>query len=117
MVKNSTFSGNITSNVAGAISTGNSTIENSMFSGNRGYVGAISSGGTLVVKNSTVSGNQGFLAGGIANSGALTVRNSTITANSASSPDGAGGIYTFPGGTLDIRRSVVTGNIPNDIIP
>ena len=73
--------------------------------------GGILSQADLAVVSSTVSGNGG---GGLINGyeATMTVRSVTVTGNT--SPNNffprAGGLLSFPGGTVDVRNSVFAGN-------
>lgn len=107
----------------GILNFGTLNIEQSAFIQNSiifGEGGGLSSWGELTVKNSIVSGNSaGFDGGGIFTAGALAVENSIITQNRASA---GGGIYVcvdepFCEGTLSLKRTIVTGNAPDDIFP
>jgi len=91
--------------------------------GGIGSGGAISTAGTGTLINSTVSANSAYSAGGIHNGGALTVTHSTITANTTRqacggepSPGGCpsgpgGGILNATGATLNIKHTIVAGNV------
>jgi len=94
---------------------GTMTISDSTFSDNvaLGRGGAIDNGGTLTVRRSTFTGNNGQRGGGISNTGTLTVIDSEITGNTGRLE--GGGIYTCCGGTTTLKRTSVTGNIPDDL--
>ena len=96
------------------------TITNSTFDGNRtdGMAGAIQSGiaVTMVIENSTFSNNVAAGDAGAIGSSAfgnlagasVTIRNSMITGNSAG--DDGGGIEAAGGVTMTIEDSVIDGN-------
>jgi hypothetical protein len=110
---------------AGALSA--LTIDHSEIFGNSAYDtrpdffggGGIFNGlGTLTIKNSQISGNNaGTFGGGIVNFGVLSITNSTISQNIAAIDGGGIYTYTFGRGTVELERTAVTGNTPNDIIP
>src|SRR5204862_27388 len=93
-------------------------VKHSTFSSSVGG-GIENNGGTLIVSRSTIVsnivGHPSFFGGGIYNSGTLTVDGSFIIGNTALG--GGGGIYTCCGGTLTLHRTLVTDNIPDDIVP
>lgn len=137
---NPAFGGGGIDNVGGTVTLNDSTITgNTTFSG-RG--GGISNDGGLVTLNgsSSVSGNYAANGGGIYNSGTVTLNDSssvssnsaifgggifntgTVTLNDSSSVSGntadfdGGGIFNYPGGTVNLNGGTVTGNTPNDIV-
>jgi hypothetical protein len=119
VVKNTVFRDNqFQGGPGGALSNdGDATVSNSQFLNNvalsRG--GAINNNGRLVLENSAVSGNIASFGGGIFNAGMIDVRNSAITRNTAR-VDG-GGVSTCCGGVTALRRTTVSGNTPNDVVP
>ena len=96
VVEHSTFSGNYINkasfiNSGGAIrNEGNSTINNSTFSGN------------------VVSGNTRNFGGAITTVGTMDITNSTVTANTATAADGSG--INRGAGTLRIVNTIISGN-------
>ena len=89
-------------------------IKNSVFTANHAdyWGGAIRNFGELELINSVFSGNTASRGGSIYNEGQLTVSRSLITSNDAT--DAGGGIYNVGGGTVLLRKSIVTGNTPDD---
>ncbi len=127
-VSNSTISGNTSGARGGGMrNTGNgvTNVTNSTISGNTAN-GSITSGGidnsnSLTVTNSTISDNRapnGSNNGGgiISDNNATTIINSTITNNLAAGAIGASGVYRFLG-TLNIRNSIIAGNVGNTTMP
>src|SRR5262245_29687306 len=87
----------------GVSNNGNTSIKNSVISGNKGN--GVSNSGTLAIENSIISGNTGS---GVSNFyGTLTIANSTISGNASNS--GGGGVYNY-GGRLTIANSTISGN-------
>src|SRR3990170_1120837 len=120
---NSTVSGN-TATVAGGIvnyPVGTVTLTNSTVSGNTASFtnnggGGIFNQATLTITNSTVSGNTAnFSGGGIYNNlGTATITNSTINNNTADSDGngtGDGGGIARGGGAVNLKNTIVAGNI------
>jgi hypothetical protein len=97
---------------SGIANYGTAIVRRSTISGNRGghYGGAaIENGGTLTLTNSTVSSNYGPRGGGVENTGELTIVSSTVTGNYAFYDEG-GGLFVREGGTVTLKRSIVSGN-------
>ena len=102
-------------NDGGILNQENSTISNSVITGNTSNsfgIGGIENardGATLLLKNSTVTGNYGSYSGGISNgsNSNLIIENSTIANNE--SEYNAGGIYSA-GGNLIIKNSTISNN-------
>src|SRR5262249_36365721 len=87
----------------GVSNNGNTSIKNSVISGNKGN--GVSNSGPLGIENSIISGNTGS---GVSNFyGTLTIANSTISGNASNS--GGGGVYNY-GGRLTIANSTISGN-------
>ena len=128
-ISNSTLSGNSALEGGGGISNfSNSIIRNSTFSGNSApFGGGISNVGTMTVTNSTLSGNSASgnnpfsdrskIGGGIYNDGTLTLVFSTLTLNSAANGSGvyndpgSVGSIMIPSGTVNVRNTIIAGNI------
>jgi hypothetical protein len=79
--------------------------------------------GTLTVRNTVILENAangvGSLhdgrGGGIANRGGVaTIVNSVISGNTATAP--GGGVYTCCGGTTTLKKTVVIGNAPDNVV-
>ncbi|MFT3891576.1 MAG: hypothetical protein QM730_08090 [Anaerolineales bacterium] len=111
-VTNGTFSGNTTSTSGGGIytsSTGITTVENSIFSTNRGVTGGgIRNDGTVSITGSTLSGNSASNSGGglfNTSNGIATVTNSIFSSNSSSA---GGGIFNF--NSLTVADSTFSDN-------
>jgi hypothetical protein len=133
-VDQSAFSGNDAGSGGGLRTYPGSTalVTHSTFDGNTAARtataegAAIASFGALTIQQSALSGNAGALGGGIFNGAALALQHSAITGNTASV---GGGVYIcvegqeapFSGavcrGTLSLTNSVISGNIPDDIVP
>ncbi len=134
-LNHSTVSGNTATNGGGIANLGTLTLNHSVVNGNTGQEmslggscgslfafpsgGGILNLGTLVLNNSTVSGNTNTgSGGGILNAqyysyygpigGLLTLNNSTLTGNSTSV--GVGGGIAFYSGTMDLNKSIISGN-------
>jgi hypothetical protein len=116
VVKNCTFSGNISPNNGGAIMNyGLLDIQNSTFSSNSsGYgAGIYSDAGTITITNSTFSGNSSSInGGGIYNGGdtILNITNSTFAENDASNEYTAGGIYN-DNATMNYVNTIIANSI------
>src|SRR3990170_3213880 len=119
---NSTVSGNTANfNGGGIFNSGTVTITNSTVSGNTASLANNGGGGifnqaTLTITNSTVSGNTAnFSGGGIYNNlGTATITNSTINNNTADSDGngtGDGGGIARGGGAVNLKNTIVAGNI------
>lgn len=110
---------------------GRLTVTNTVFDG-VGLVNAVAGGGIFnsgqaSVSNSEFVGNFASIWGGaVFNNGSLRISKSSITGNTAIV--GGGGIYTCVAGdpavhcfgavgSLELSRTEVTGNTPNDIVP
>lgn len=106
----------------GIFNDGTLTVNNGPISGNTAsgpashalaHGGGISNHGTLSLVNSTVTENGGVLncgAGGIANfEGAMTLTNDTISGNF--SDISIGGIVNFSLGTVQLRSTIIAGNM------
>jgi predicted outer membrane repeat protein len=118
-ITNSTFSGNTSTFLGGAIATqnigdrgGTVKVKNSTFSGNsagNSGGGLYILGATTSVTNSTFSGNSAPAGGGINNSNfsTLTVTNSTFSENGASNN---GGAITHGGSQLTVESSTFAAN-------
>jgi predicted outer membrane repeat protein len=111
-VTSSTFSANFGPAIANAVSgtltvTGSTLSANTVTGPEQG--GGIENSGTLMVTNSTLSANSASSGGAIYNfQGTLTLTNSTLSANSAG--NAAGGIGVA-GGVVDLRNTIVAGNV------
>ena len=125
-VSNSFVAGNTSQFNGGGIGNGigsgnfaRLTVNNSTISGNVApQAGGINTDSITDVSNSTISGNISQTdGGGIFNSGSLTITNSTITNNSAAGTNSAGGVRRFGGGTVNIRNSIIAGNVNNATQP
>jgi hypothetical protein len=117
-IKDSTFAGNRSVGWGGALVNelgAIATVEGSSFSDNdvAALGGAILNSGALTIGHSTFSGNTASSGGAIFNDGSLTIK-STVIKNNGADLHG-GGIYVSSGGTLQIKSSDVTGNIPDNI--
>src|SRR3990170_536776 len=119
---NSTVSGNTANfNGGGIFNSGTVTITNSTVSGNTASLANNGGGGIfnqaiLTITNSTVSGNTAnFSGGGIYNNlGTATITNSTINNNTADSDGngtGDGGGIARGGGAVNLKNTIVAGNI------
>ena len=116
-INDSTLGSNTAANTnGGAIGSGSGsntvTLNRSTMNGNtaNGGAGIATGGGTLTLNNSTVSGNaaQSAGGGGIYNNGAtVTLNNTTVTGNTTTN---AGGGILSNSGTLNLNRSIVSGN-------
>ncbi|MBI2806879.1 MAG: hypothetical protein HYX68_18015 [Planctomycetes bacterium] len=123
-ITNSTFSGGaanltnwggtmtIDTTSAGGIENilGTVHITNSTLAG--GGVGLFNNGGTVNITNTTVSNNS---AGGInsRNGGTTTLLNCTITNNGPAGSNNEGAGLFVQGGTVNIKNTIVAGNINN----
>ena len=112
------FSSRIEDNLGGGLYLQSSTttvIRNSTLSGNQSTNGAgITSAGTLVVVNSTLSGNIATFSGGaLLSSGTAGLYNVTVANNTAGNGgvSGSGGGINVVGGTMTVRNSIVADNI------
>jgi len=120
-INDSTLSGNTASNTnGGAIKIGsgsnNVTLNRSTLgatnTANGGAALAIDAG-SVTLNNVTVSGNTAQSAGGgglYNNGGTLTLNNTTVTGNQTTN---AGGGILSNSGTLNLNRSIVSGNTGN----
>jgi CSLREA domain-containing protein len=84
------------------------------FSNNQSTLGgAIQSFGQLTMENSTVSGNSGSAGtGGIINVGTMNLNNVTITNNTSNEEtEGRAGGISGNGGTLNLRNTLIAGNV------
>ncbi len=101
-------------NGGGTVMLVSSTVNGNTAGGNGGGVGIrAGSGGVVKLINSTVSGNRGeILGGGVFNSSnaesKVDIVNSTIHGNTAD--EAGGGIWSNTSGTLEISRSLISGN-------
>ncbi len=120
-ITNSTISSNSAEAGGGIFNTGGTAIINSTVSGNSassGVGGGIYNftGGMLDIANSTVSGNSAITHGGIENNGGtMGITNSTISGNSALGTND-GGMENEPGGTVNVRNTIIAGNTNNDFV-
>lgn len=95
-------------------SRGVATITNSTVSGNQG--GGVIAGqyyGGVKIYNSTISGNSRAGYGGgvfVSGDGSASIVHSTITGNSAQSGGGIFVYYYYGSGSLQLQRSIVSGN-------
>ncbi len=104
------FSGNAASNYGGALmSEGPLTVLSSYFAENAaGYGGAMYTGaGQHVIIGTTFFGNSG-VGSGIINYGTTTVIDSTFSGNLSAY---GGGIYTYYLGTLNLKNTLIAGNV------
>ena len=116
-IDNCIFSGNNAPAPPAISNLAELTVRNSMFFGNGGLgAGAIGNTDALTIENSMIFGNAGGFVGGVSNSGTLRMRNSSVTQNTALNPEGVGGILNQLPGILELIHTVVTGNVPNDIV-
>lgn len=120
-VSNSTIGDNLVEGVGGEgggiMNLGQATIVDSTISGNHAPVGGgIFNGGTLDVVQSTISGNSSDVGGGGIYSGGTTgLYNVTIVGNIANADKSSetaygGGVYNYPGATVNLANSILTGN-------
>jgi hypothetical protein len=113
-VTSSTVNGNAS---GGIENSGSLTVRSSTVSGNGTRLsggGITNAAGTLLLIASTVINNTAaFDGGGIWNSASLTLRSSTVTQNTALAGSG-GGIFNNPPGTVTLKQSSVSGNVPDD---
>jgi CSLREA domain-containing protein len=112
------YSSRIEDNLGGGLylqATTTTVIRNSTLSGNQSTNGAgITSAGTLVVVNSTLSGNLATFSGGaLLSSGSASLYNVTVANNTAGNGgvSGSGGGINVVGGTMTIRNSIVADNV------
>lgn len=124
-IKNSSLTGNSAARGGGIFNDGQLEIKNSTIVANRAfdffpYVEAQGGGifnddeGVTTLKNTTVTRNTSdFEGGGIYNQGELELKNSDVTENTATS--NGGGILNA-GGSLELLRSQVRNNTPNDCV-
>jgi hypothetical protein len=78
--------------------------------------GGIYNSGTVSLNNSSsVSGNSAIFGGGIFNSGTVNLNNSSSVSGNSADLEG-GGIFVYPGGTVNLNGGTVTGNTPDDIV-
>jgi hypothetical protein len=94
----------------GNSSSGTVSLSDCTLTGNTANTGGgISNHGTLTVTDSTLSANSSSTdGGGIFNVGTLTISGSTLSGNSAGA-DG-GGVYNSGGGTVSVSGSTFSGN-------
>ncbi|HLJ92024.1 MAG TPA: right-handed parallel beta-helix repeat-containing protein, partial [Gemmataceae bacterium] len=121
-VRNTTFSDNgLTYGAVGSVlrNDGVSTVENSTFSRNKGYLGALDNTGSLTITNSTFYRNQSTEGGAIVNDadngrvGTLAVSDTTFAGNTASSMDHGtfhGSALSIRAGTAMLRNSIFQGS-------
>lgn len=125
---NSTVSGNTATNFgsAGIYNGGTATITNSTVSANTAVGsggGGITNVGSLTLSNSTISGNTSNSdGGGIYNFdvGITTINNSTITNNTAdldASNQGDGGGVFRAAGTVNLKNTILAGNVDGSSAP
>jgi CSLREA domain-containing protein len=113
----STIDANTVTSRGGGLYAGPDTnigITRSTFSNNQSTLGgAIQSFGNLTMENSTVSGNSGSAGtGGIINVGTMNLNNVTITNNTSDeATSGRAGGISGNGGTLNLRNTIVAGNL------
>ena len=124
-VKEATIRDSLGSSSGGIQNRGRLRLERVTISGNRSSPllnssaagGGINNLGELTVVNSTISGNRSGKGGGIATQGpgAITrISNSTVTRNWATIVpvvDRVGGLWFGFGGVLELRNTIVAGNI------
>jgi len=110
-LNHSTISNNLAYYGGGLHNEDMMVVRNSTISGNSTPVfgGGIRNDGTLTIHNSTLSGNSAAgNGGGIYSSGIVTLNNSTVSGNSAE--ESGGGIFNDLG-TLNLHRSLISGNL------
>ena len=71
------------------------------------YGGGVQSEGTLDIRRSVIRSNSGHLGGAVCVSGTAIIRESSMVANTAES---GGAIFNWPGNTLYILNSTISGN-------
>jgi len=120
-INNSTVAGNRSRFGGGIVQGGTMTINNSTISDNGAIFGAgIINGGALTIINSTVSGNFGgltgfgFVGGGILNFGLLVLNQSAVIDNTGG--PGGGGIVNSGSGIVNLHKTTVSGNTPNECV-
>jgi len=121
-IKDCTIKNNYASRNGGGISnTGAMYVESTTLLGNTAQEsgGAAATSAPLYLTNSTLSGNQANANGGaiydlynvVNTSGQVTLTNSTVTLNAALGF--GGGLRQDPGGTTNVRNSIIAGNTSN----
>jgi hypothetical protein len=112
-IDNCQFVDNFGDTAGGAISGANLAITQSTFFHNRGLNGGAISGSQFTVRRSTFVANEANWGGAIESFANVRIIDSAIVGNTAS-VDG-GGIYAF-GVSPTLKRTLVIGNTPNDIV-
>ncbi len=116
VIRNCSFSGNVTSEYGGAIFNGASSpiIRNCIFTNNTGsYGGAIANtgGSAAYITNCTFSSNTATAGGGIYNdNSAPTINRCIISGNTNSGSGEGGGIKNTNASSLTISNSIISGN-------
>jgi CSLREA domain-containing protein len=112
-VRNSTITGNTSTNGAGIELGGTVTVDRSTVNANtasaRGGGFDIASTGSLTVSNSTVDGNSANGGGGVNSAGTAVLNAVTVTANNSNNSNGGG--IARNGGSFNISGSILAGNI------
>jgi CSLREA domain-containing protein len=113
-VHGSSIIGNDASNAAGAVRVGAGTqltVTDSTFSGNVSATvgGALDNRGSTIAINTTFSGNVAARGGAIASTGHLQLAYSTVTANEGLPGRGAG--IAILSGTTEVATSIIAGNV------
>jgi predicted outer membrane repeat protein len=106
----STVDGNFAENSGGGVAAGTVTLTRSTVSNNFAHQdgGGIAAAVAATLVNSTVSGNTAALDGGGIRASGVRLLNATITGNIGRN---GGGVFLAPGGTSDVRNTIVAGNL------
>ena len=107
---NSTVAGNVAAIGGGLMTGGTASLTNCTVSGNSSFT---SDGGGILASttnltNCTVSGNSAIGSGGGINAITATLLNCTVVENSAHT---GGGLFHNPGGTFNVRNTIVALNL------
>jgi uncharacterized repeat protein (TIGR01451 family) len=115
--------GGVYNAITGTLTLNGSTVSNNAIfnAAHDGYGGGIYNAGTLTLNNSTVSGNHTYgdhcHGGGIHNEGMLTLNNSTIGSHNYASGGNGGGIWNGNNGIVNLKNSIIAGNMANSAGP